>query len=98
MIRSADEFLALRYSDDKEQYDRAAHEEAPIEVWRELVDSYPESRFWVAHNKSVPLDILRMLATDIDPHVRGMVAGKRKPTSRLKNSFRGIAMTASEWR
>jgi hypothetical protein len=33
---------------------------------------------WVAHNKTVPLEILRVLAADSDPSVRYAVAFKRK--------------------
>ena len=39
---------------------------------------FPDMRKWVAHNKTIPLEILRELATDEDPHVRWMVAAKRK--------------------
>jgi len=86
MIRSAQEFLELRFSDDPAKYQRAAHDEAPLAVWRELIESYPESRYWVAHNKTVPLEILRALALDGDVRVRGMVALRRKidePTQEL---------------
>lgn len=78
MISSAQEFLGLRFSEDPELYNRAAHEEAPEDVWLELVEEYPESRFWVAQNKTVPLTVLKRLASDDDSRVRGMVAMKRK--------------------
>jgi hypothetical protein len=78
MIRSAREFLKLRSSQDPNIYRRAASEPAPLEVWQELVAHYPHSRFWVAQNKTVPLDILKQLSGDENPQVRVMVAMKRK--------------------
>jgi hypothetical protein len=78
MIRSAEEFRRLRRSDKPEEYGRAASEPADEAVWREVIHSYPDMRVWVAHNKAVPLEILRILAKDDDVRVRSMVARKRK--------------------
>ena len=83
MIRSAFEFIRLRTSEDKADYDRAAHEEAPAEVWWELVRDHPEMRTWVAHNKTVPPEVLEALSADSDPAVRGVVARKRKASPEL---------------
>lgn len=80
MINSAEEFVALRTSGNADEYGRAAREEAPLAVWRELVESYPEMRRWVAHNKTVPVEILAVLVGDPDPEVRWAVALKRKLT------------------
>ena len=80
MIESAEEFVGLWSSDDPEEYGRASRESASLEVWTEIVERYPDARFWVAHNKTVPLEILRLLATDPDPRVRHTVAMKRKLT------------------
>ena len=77
MIRSADEFVALRDSDVKAEYDRSAIEEAPIAVWREVIERFPDHRRWVAHNKSVPLEILEELC-QFDSTIRQFVAAKRK--------------------
>ena len=77
-IESAEEFVRLRTSSRIEEYRRAAAEDAPVEVWTEVVRRYPEMRPWVAHNKQVPLEILRVLATDDAPDVRVTVAMKRK--------------------
>ncbi|WP_338523666.1 hypothetical protein NUH87_28740 [Pseudomonas batumici] len=77
MITSAEEFVALRGSDIKSEYDRAAMEEAPISVWREVIERYPDYRKWVAHNKTVPLEILEELCA-FDISVRRLVATKRK--------------------
>lgn len=77
-IDSAAEFVRLRESGDSQEYRRAASEPASIMVWSEVIESYPEMRFWVAQNKTVPLEILKLLAHDEDPRVRAMVASKRK--------------------
>jgi hypothetical protein len=44
MISSANEFAKLRSSQVKEEYDRAAHEEASLEVWQDVIENYPELR------------------------------------------------------
>jgi hypothetical protein len=78
MITSPEEFIRLRVSDDPADYSRATSEEAPIGVWKDLVFQHPEMRSWVAHNKTVPTEILTILAKDSDPLVRCVVAAKRK--------------------
>jgi hypothetical protein len=87
MIRSAEEFRRLRSSEKPEDYGRAANEPADEAVWLEVIQSYPEMRFWVAQNKTVPLEILRMLAKDDDVRVRSMVASKRKLDMALFNDL-----------
>ena len=78
VIMSAEEFVALRTSDDREQYTRAARDFAPDEVWLEVIEKYPDMKADVAQNKSVPHSILKILADDPDPAVRWWVAAKRK--------------------
>ncbi|MEY2515692.1 MAG: hypothetical protein QOJ89_3050 [bacterium] len=82
-IRSAPEFVRLRLSDDPAEYNRAAHEDAPDEVWDEVIAARPDMKPWVVHNKTVPLDLLRKLAHDPDPDVRCSVAMKRKLDAEL---------------
>lgn len=77
MIKSAEEFVALRSSDVKLEYDRAAQDEASLEVWNAVIEGYPEYRKWVAHNKTVPVEILAKLSED-DTDVRVFVAMKRR--------------------
>ncbi|MCA7996838.1 hypothetical protein [Burkholderia metallica] len=77
MIHSAEEFVALRASSIKDEYDRAATEEAPVSVWKDVIDRFPEYRKWVAHNKTVPLEILTLLCK-FEPDVRRSVAVRRK--------------------
>jgi hypothetical protein len=78
MIKSAEEFVFLRLSDEIDLYQRAANESATVEIWLEVIEKYPDMRAWVAHNKTVPLSILEILSRDKDPSVRHMVAMKRK--------------------
>jgi hypothetical protein len=78
MITTAQEFCRLRESTIPEEYWRAAHEEASVEVWREIIAVRPDMRTWVAHNKTIPLEILEELSFDSDVAVRCEVAGKRK--------------------
>ena len=83
MITSAEQFVALRESELKEEYDRAAMEEAPLGVWRDVIARYPEHRRWVVHNKSVPVEILEELGACDDAMVRYFVASKRKLSAAL---------------
>lgn len=61
MIDSAEEFKRLRESEIHEEYHRAATDEASIEVWSEVLKKYPDLAFWVAQNKTIPLEILYTL-------------------------------------
>lgn len=78
MIRSAEEFVLLRTSADSSMYQRAATEQASVDTWTDVVIRFPEMRTWVAHNKTILLEILKLLAQDTDRLVRASVAEKRK--------------------
>ncbi len=78
MIGSAEEFVRLRSSECMEDYRRAAAEEAPLEVWREVIAEYPDMREWVAHNKTVPIEVIEILARDPTANVRHTIARKRR--------------------
>lgn len=78
MIKTADEFVALRQSEIKEEQDRASHEPAELGVWMEVIEKYPDYKKWVIHNKTIQIEILELLAKDKDPNVRSDVARKRK--------------------
>lgn len=78
MITSAEEFVALRTSEDPIMYLRAANDSASEDVWIDVITKHPEMRKWVAQNKTVSIRILRLLVKDLDPLVRSMVARKRK--------------------
>lgn len=82
-ILSADEFIRLRTSEDPDDYRRAANEDAPLDVWIELVERHADLRSWVAHNKTVPVQVLERLARDTDPHVRSAVALRRRATGEI---------------
>lgn len=84
MINSAEEFVRLRLSDNQDEYLRAAWDEAPLEVWFEIIDHYPDMRFWVAQNKVVPAEVLEILAEDPSDRVRFMVASKNKLSVQLQ--------------
>ncbi len=83
MITSAAEFCRLRESTNPDDYARAAAEDAPIEVWREIISSRADMRVWVVLNKTVPLEILEELAGACDVEVRDAVARKRKITEAI---------------
>jgi len=74
MIVSADEFIRLREMNDK----RATTDEAPAPVWAEIIERYPHMNEWVLLNKTIPVDVLRQLASDPNSSVRYGVAIKRK--------------------
>lgn len=69
--------MQLRTSPDPQLYQRAAHDNAPEEVWLDVINRYPGMKVWVAHNKTVPRSILSLLADDTDEDVRLSVAMKR---------------------
>lgn len=80
MIETAEEFVRLRMSALPDEYQRAANEAASLDVWHAIVAGWPEMRKWVAHNKTVPIEILEVLSRDENPEVRVAVALKRKLT------------------
>jgi hypothetical protein len=83
-ISSAEEFVRLRSSDIPEEYHLASWGEASDEVWLEVIQKYPDYVRWVAHNKSISLEIVRVLALHPDDDVRSLIAAKRKsPTDVL---------------
>lgn len=78
MINSAEEFKRLRESEIQDEYHRAATDEASINIWNEVLAKYPDLAFWVAQNKTIPLEVLYTLADNENVDVRCMVARKRK--------------------
>ena len=83
MINSADEFIRLRTSEIKEEYDRSAHDNADISTWTEVIEKFPDCKEWVIHNTTVPVDILERLTLDNDPKIRSAVARKRKINDKI---------------
>ena len=78
MIKSAEQFVWLRTSEDINLYQRAANESANEEIWQAVIEKHPEMRVWVVHNKTVPIGILDILSHDQDWRVRHAVAQKHK--------------------
>jgi hypothetical protein len=78
MIRSVAEFVYLRSSEKPEDQERASTDAADDAVWLSVIKYHPDLRRWVAHNKTVPLSIIRLLIDDPDPATRSWVARKRK--------------------
>jgi len=62
----------------------AAWDEAPLEVWLEVIEKYPDMREWVAHNKTIPVEIMEILADDTDENVRFTVAMKNRLPENLQ--------------
>ena len=83
MIHSAEEFIRLRTSADPAEYLRAATDGASMEVWQEVITHHADMRSWVAHNKTVPVEVPWILASDPDTEVRSSVAMKNKLPSAL---------------
>ena len=83
MIKSAEEFVLLRSSEAPEEYIRAVQEEASDTVWMDVISKFPEMKEWVAHNRTVPLNILNILSQDMNDSVRATVASKRKLSPEL---------------
>jgi len=83
MIKSAEEFVRLRESDDMDEQDRASREEASMEVWLDVIERYPDMREWVAHNKTIPNEILEILSNDQDSKVRYMVSTRRSAGEKI---------------
>jgi translation initiation factor RLI1 len=78
MITSAEEFVRLRSSEIKLEYLQAAHDSADVQVWLEVIEKYPDFQEWVAHNKSIPNEIIELLSESQNARVRSTIADKRK--------------------
>lgn len=76
MIKNSAEFVSLRSSEIPDEYNRAATEEAPLDVWMDLIENYDDMRVWVARNKSIPKEIISILSRDKNPIVRDAISSK----------------------
>lgn len=94
LIESVEEFVRLRASGDAADYQRIKREEAPLEVWLAIVRDYPDMRFWVAFNRTLPPEVLRVLAGDSDWRVRDKVASRRDTPSDILELLSGDAHEA----
>jgi|SRR5690554_2846122 len=73
IINTIDEFEAVR----AQQSSRTFEVNIPDELGMKIVESYPEHREAIASNKTISESIIRLLAVDEDPRVRGRIADKR---------------------
>ncbi|MFJ6371752.1 hypothetical protein ACIQK5_26660 [Streptomyces virginiae] len=94
-IASVEEFIRLRRSEDPAECDRSAWAAMPLTVWWQLVREHPEMRFWAAHNRTCPPEILAELIKDADWRVRDRVLGKGSCPPELWSSWRTILTTQS---
>lgn len=78
MITSVDEFLSLCASGKLVDINRSLQDEASIEIWMELVSNFSPHQIDVAQNRTIPPEIMRILATQGDEVVRTILAEKRK--------------------
>jgi hypothetical protein len=91
MMHSAEEFVRLRQSDSQADYLKAATDSATVDVWLDVIRRFPEMKVWVARNKTVPIEILLVLAGDHDSNVRVAVATKNKLSEELFTVLAGDA-------
>ena len=78
MIYNIEEYFRLKNSENKEDYDRVIREELSFELISDILENYPRTKSWLVHNKFIPIEVLRILATDKDVDVRFTVAMKKK--------------------
>ncbi len=78
MIESAAEFARLRESENADDIRRSIDEAATTETWFRVIRDYPHLRRWVAHNRTVPRNVLQQLLPSDDPQVRWTLATKRR--------------------
>lgn len=78
MIKTANEFISLCSSAEQGDSDLSMSEEAPIEVWNELIDLHPLSLIDIAQNRTIPSEIISKLSVTGDATVRAIIAEKRR--------------------
>lgn len=84
MIKSAEEFLRLMRSDNKDDYERFRNEGAPLHVWETLMKEYPLANEWIARNRKSPIEVLYKLAKDKRDLVRSEVASVRRISEKIQ--------------
>lgn len=88
-ITSVEEFIRLRLSEDSAERERSAWATMPLPVWEQLVREHPDMRFWAAHNRSCPPQILARLVRDDDWRVRSRVSSRRDCPAHLLEELAG---------
>ncbi|HEV2611048.1 MAG TPA: hypothetical protein VGU61_12335, partial [Noviherbaspirillum sp.] len=51
---------------------------AALEIWVEVIENYPERRIDVAQNRTIPEEVMQILASFDDATVRSLIAQKRR--------------------
>ncbi|MBX3618649.1 MAG: hypothetical protein KF891_01460 [Rhizobacter sp.] len=75
MIESAKAFLQLLEAEPPEAF-RLAWVEAPVQVWWDVLDRYPQLSVWVAANFTIPDEIVAHLARHGSTQARTAVASR----------------------
>jgi hypothetical protein len=83
-IASAEEFVRLRESPEREDYLRPVREEVSLAVLRDVIARFPDHRETVVLNKFVPVELLEELCSDEDWSVRNWIAKKRSLPEHLQ--------------
>ncbi len=77
MIESRGEYETLIESDLVIDQNRAVRDSALLDLWLEIVSDLPQYRHFVARNKTIPREVLRVLVEDDDREVRLTLAMRR---------------------
>jgi asparagine synthetase A len=77
MFIRPEDFLGLIELNDEQSLQRLRSETATESVWEEIINKHPHARRAVTLNKTLPENILRLLARDTDPLVRADIAMRR---------------------
>ncbi|MFE0748047.1 HEAT repeat domain-containing protein [Gordonia sp. NPDC058843] len=77
MIASRIAYEALIESNLATNRDRAVRDSAPLSVWLEIIADCPQHKSFVAQNKTIPREVLRVLVEDDDRDVRFTLAMRR---------------------
>lgn len=83
MIESVSHYLQLRSDESASKRRLITTEIAAVSTWIELVESHPELCDDIALNKSLPIEILELLANNASENVRYIVAMKGNLSANL---------------
>jgi hypothetical protein len=78
MINSPEEFNHLCLSQTAEDNRRSMQDIAPLEVWLEILEKFPQRRIDVAQNITIQDDVMLAIARDGDKVARALIAEKRR--------------------
>jgi len=76
MIVSAIDFIRMCSSNDPDEVNQTLWDEAPIDVWKEIIVRHPDKCIDVAQNRTIQDDIIKMLSLCADVNVRTLIAEK----------------------